>query len=64
MVGKDDGDCRFSEQSERFSAGSGSKNQITFPLKHSFADSEIGFVVLYAEDGSLSEVVTDGTFDG
>jgi len=53
-VGKNEGNCRVSEQSEGFIAGSGSENRITCSLQHGLAETKVGFVVLYAENGSLS----------
>ncbi len=63
VVRKNKGDCHFSEQFKGFSTRGRSENRISCPLKHSLADPQIGFVVLYAEDGSLGGLVTRGTFD-
>src|SRR5437868_6723565 len=51
LVGENPADWLASQNGEGFRAGTRGENQVAFSLENSLAQAEVGFVVLYAQDG-------------
>ena len=51
VVGENQADWLASQNGEGFRAGTRGENQVAFSLENSLAQAEVGFVVLYAQDG-------------
>ena len=61
VVRKNEAHWLTSQNGEGFRAGTRGEHQVAFSLQNSFAEPEIGFVVLYAKDSGLAGLSTRET---